>query len=187
LFPLVSCIQISDTASPSLLGSPFFHSLFGGKLTYRRGASYLSRQLVNPGLYNLPGNLELRQNHVRRFGVELRRSGKSRLMSAAVIAAKNYALTMQMHSRTVIRQLWEHDLHLDQCSNRRHCVRLDVYPESVDVTSNAPAAVRRTTLWRPHEERRSAQLVAFGLSQFNGIVHVLVAFTESAPGLRRID
>ena len=108
-------------------------------------------------------------------------------MSAAVIAAKNYALTMQVHSRTVIRQLWEHDLHLDQCSNRRHCVRLDVYPESVDVTSNAPAAVRRTTLWRPHEERQSAQLVAFGFSQFNGIVHVLVAFTESAPGLRRID
>src|ERR1035437_9373460 len=129
-------------ASLSLLGSPFFHSPFEENSDYRRGVSCIARPAYQPGLNNLPGSLELRKNRVRRIGVELRRSCESTFWSIAVLAAKNDALTVQVHSGTGISQVGEHNLHLDQRTDRGHYIRLDVDPESVDVTRNAPPAMR---------------------------------------------
>ncbi len=101
-----------------------------------------------------------------------------------MLAAKNDALTVQVHSGTGISQVGERNLHLDQRTDRGHYIRLDVDPESVDVTRNASPAMRLPIRGRPHEERRGTHWVTFRFSQFYGSVHVLVAFTESAPGLR---
>lgn len=72
------------------------------------------------------------------------------------LAAKYYALTVQVHTVTCIRQLGEHNFYLDACPDWWHCIRLDIDPECVDVPGNALAALRISILACPHEERRGA-------------------------------
>ena len=129
----------------------------------------------------------MRKSRCRRFWVKLYRSSETSFacafaLGAARLDAKDYTFTGQGHSEAGMFQFGEQDLQLDECSHRRQLIRQDVYPGSVDVTSNALALLRLSPLGCPQEDGRSAEPVTIGFSQFYDTVHGVVAFTAFATG-----